>query len=97
MTVDAYRTWWPEFATVFVELRALGRQDIADELDRAVRGSATSGELLGNVGLVLRRQDVQRSRLSRDGRCAWDAVMRDVNRENPLRRFAYRLRRLIWP
>ncbi|MBM3907113.1 MAG: hypothetical protein FJ363_03430 [Gemmatimonadetes bacterium] len=91
------RAWWPDLYTVCVELRAIGRHDIADELDRSVAGSATSGELLGNIGLVLRTQDVQRSRLTQDGRRAWDAIMHDVNQDAPLRRAAYRWRRLFWP
>lgn len=98
MTTDEERrAWWPELYEVIAELRALGRHDIADDLERSVAGSATSGELLGNVGLVLRSHDVQRSRLGVAGRGAWDRIMRDVNRDNPLRTFAYRLRRLIWP
>ena len=97
MTEDEHRAWWPELYAVTAALRALGRHDIADDLDRSVAGSATSGELLGNVGLVLRRQDVQRSRLGPEGRGAWDRIMRDVNRDSPLRALAYRMRRIIWP
>lgn len=98
MTTDEdRRAWWPELYEVEAGLRALGRHDIADDLDRSVRGSATSGELLGNVGLVLRTHDVQRSRLGPEGRGAWDRIMRDVNRNYPLRALAYRLRRVIWP
>jgi hypothetical protein len=93
----ARRAWWPDLYAVCVELRALGRHDVADALDRAVHGSSTSGELLGNLGMVLRRQDVQRSRLSREGRNAWDAIMHDVNRDAPLRRLTYRWRRIFWP
>lgn len=96
-TDDERRAWWPELYEVTAELRALGRHDIADDLDRSVRGSATSSELLGNVGLVLRTNDVQRSRLGKDGKAAWDRIMRDVNRGDPLRTLAYRMRRLIWP
>ncbi len=97
MTDDERRAWWPALSVVTAEMRALGRHDIADDLDRSVRGSATSSELLGNVGLVLRAHDVQRSRLGREGRGAWDLIVRDVNRDYPLRALAYRLRRLIWP
>jgi hypothetical protein len=97
MTDDERRAWWPELFEVMAELRALGRHDIADDLERSVRGSATSGELLGNVGLVLRTHDVQRSRFGVEGKGAWDRIMRDVNRNFPLRAFAYRMRRLIWP
>ncbi len=97
MTEDERRAWWPELYAVTAELRALGRHDIADDLDRSVAGSATSGELLGNVGLVLRTHDVQRSRLGPEGRAAWDRIMRDVNQSYPLRRLAYRMRRVIWP
>ncbi|MHB0963440.1 MAG: hypothetical protein ACYC5V_09565 [Gemmatimonadaceae bacterium] len=97
MTDDGRRAWWPELYVVTAELRALGRHDIADDLDRSVSGSATSSELLGNVGLVLRTHDVQRSRLGVDGRGAWDRIMRDANRGSPLRALAYRLRRVIWP
>lgn len=98
MTTDEERrAWWPELYEVIAELRALGRHDIADDLERSVAGSATSGELLGNVGLVLRTHDVQRSRLGKDAKVAWDRIMRDANRDNPLRAFAYRMRRFIWP
>lgn len=96
-TDDERRAWWPELFEVTAELRALGRHDIADDLDRSVRGSATSSELLGNVGLVLRTNDVQRSRLGQDGKSAWDRIMRDVHRGDPLRILAYRMRRFIWP
>lgn len=97
MTDDARRAWWPELYAVTAELRALGRHDIADDLDRSVAGSATSSELLGNVSLVLRSHDVQRSRLGVEGKNAWDRIMRDANRSYPLRALAYRMRRFIWP
>lgn len=97
MTDDERRAWWPELYEVEAALRALGRHDIADDLDRSVRGSATSGELLGNVGLVLRTHDVQRSRLGVESKGAWDRIMRDANRNHPLRALAYRMRRVIWP
>lgn len=97
MTDAERRAWWPELYTVEAELRAIGRHDIADDLDRSVLGSAMSSELLGNVGLVLRTHEVQRSRLSAEGRGAWDRIMRDVNRGAPLRALAYRMRRVIWP
>ena len=97
MTDTERRAWWPELYTVEAELRALDRHDIADDLDRSVLGSATSSELLGNVGLVLRTHDVQRSRLGVEGRGAWDRIMRDVNHSYPLRALAYRMRRVIWP
>lgn len=97
MTGDERRAWWPELYVVTAELRALDRHDIADDLDRSVAGSATSSELLGNVGLVLRAHDVQRSRLGAEGRGAWDRIMRDINRGYPVRALAYRLRRFIWP
>ena len=97
MTDDARRAWGPELYAVTAELRALGRHDIADDLERSVAGSATSSELLGNVGLVLRTHDVQRSRLDVEGRGAWDRIMRDVNRGAPLRALAYRMRRVFWP
>lgn len=96
-TDDERRAWWPELYEVIAELRALGRHDIADDLERSVAGSATSGELLGNIGLVLRVHDVQRSRLGANGKGAWDRIMRDANRNDPLRAMAYRLRRFIWP
>lgn len=97
MTDDERRAWWPELYAVTAELRTLGRHDIADDLDRSVRGSATAGELLGNIGLVLRTHDVQRSRLGAEGKGAWDRIVRDVNRDAPLRALAYRMRRVIWP
>ncbi|MDP1891450.1 MAG: hypothetical protein Q8K55_11220 [Gemmatimonadaceae bacterium] len=97
MIDDRRRAWWPELYEVEAELRALGRHDIADDLDRSVRGSATASELLGNLGLVLRTHDVQRSRLGVAGKGAWDRIMRDANRNHPLRALAYRMRRVIWP
>ncbi len=95
MSTDAEREWWPEYATVVDALCRVGRDDVATTLRDAVRGGATGTEILGRVGLALRAHDPQRALLSVDEKRAWDAMMRAVNRAQPLRSLAYWIRRLV--
>jgi len=75
-------------------LRRVGHDDVADALRDAVQGGATGTEVLGRVGLVLRAHDAQRALLNADEKRAWGAMMRDVNRGQPLQVVRYWLRRL---
>ena len=83
MNDAALREWWPDLGTVVVALREAGRADVADRLVDAVRGGATSSEILGRVGLVLRDERALRSKVGQSARPAWDAVMVDVRRAYP--------------
>jgi len=56
---------------------------VADLLVDAVRAGATSTEILGGVGVVLREHRALRSGLSDSAASAWDAVMADVHRAFP--------------
>jgi hypothetical protein len=77
------REWWPDLGAVVAALREAGRADVADRLVDAVRGGATSTEILGRVGLVLRDERPLRSKVGDPARRAWDAVMADVSRAFP--------------
>ena len=83
---DALQAWWPDFATLVAELRRIGRSDVADLLVDAVRAGACGSEILGNIGIVLRSHRALWSQLDNPGARAWDLVMADVNRSDPLRR-----------
>jgi len=95
MTDAELRGWWPEFGNLVGELRRTDRTAVADRLVGAVRAGATSSEILGLIGIVLREHRALRPRLSDSAKSAWDAVMADVNRPYPLRRLAEWLHRLI--
>ena len=75
--------WWPDLGTVAAELRRAGQPAAADSLAEAVRAGATSSEILGAVGAVLRERRAFRSRLGESAARAWDAVMADVDRAFP--------------
>jgi len=94
MTDAELRQWWPEFGALVAELRRNDEITVADRLLDAVRAGATSSEILGLLGIVLREHRAIRSRLGDSGKIAWDAVMADVNRPDPLRRLAERFHRL---
>ena len=79
MTDAELQTWWPDLGTVVAELRRIDRAAEADLLVDAVRAGATSGEILGGVGVVLRDHGALRSQLSDSAASAWDAVMADVH------------------
>ena len=94
MTDDELQKWWPELGTVVAELRRTGQSDVVGLLIDAVRAGATSDEILGSVGAVLRDHHTLCSQLSDSGARAWSAVMTDVNRAFPgsnLSHWFYRL------
>ncbi len=86
--------WWPDLGTVVAELRRIERSDVADRLLDAVRGGATSSEILGNIGIALRDYRALYSQISESAAAAWDAVMAKVNRDYPGGRLAHWLTRL---
>ena len=83
MTDTELKKWWPDLGTVVGELRRIGRSDVADLLLDAVRAGATSSEILGNIGIVLRNHRALYSQVSGAAAAAWDAVMAGVNRAYP--------------
>lgn len=88
------KAWWPDLGTVVAELRRSGQPAVADLLVDAVRAGATSTEILGGVGLVLRDHRALRSQLSKSAVSAWDAVLADVYRAYPGSRLSHWLARL---
>ena len=72
--------WWPDLGTVVADLRRIRQDSVAEALLDAVRGGATSSEILGEVGVVLRENSVLRAALSDNAQCAWDGAMADVHR-----------------
>jgi hypothetical protein len=88
MTDEDLRRWWPEFGALLAGLGQAGGAAAADRLVEAARAGATSSEILGLIGVVLREHRALRSRMDDSGKIAWDAVMADVNRPYPLRRLA---------
>lgn len=94
MTDAELQTWWPELGTVVTELRRIDRPAVADLLVDAVRAGATSGEILGGIGAVLRDHRALRSQLGDSAASAWDAVMADVYRAFPGSRLAQWFARL---
>lgn len=89
------KDYWPPLGTLAEALRTRGWVAAADQLIDAVRGGATSSEILGNVGRVLRKHWGARRRLNKTARAAWDEVLRDVNRNNPLNRLLDFLRSIL--
>lgn len=85
---------WPAFGTLVAELRRIDRSDVADRLLDAVRAGATSGEILGNLGILLRNHRALYPKISPSAAAAWDAVMADVNRAYPGGRLAHWFTRL---
>ena len=83
MTDDQLDRWWPDLGAVVAELRRAGQSAAADSLLDAVRAGATSSEILGGVGAVLREQRAFRSNLSDAVAKSWDAVMADVDKAFP--------------
>lgn len=93
--IDAeLQRWWPDLGTVVAELRRIDRSDVADLLLDAVRAGATSSEILGLTGIVLRDHRALYSQISASAATAWDAVMADVNRAYPARRLVHWVTRL---
>ena len=95
MTDAELQTWWPELGIVVRELRRAGHASLAQALLDAVRRGSMGSEILGDVGLVLRRHRAVRGQLGKAGKGAWDAVMADVNRHSHLARLVEWLRRWI--
>jgi len=94
MTDAELRQWWPAFGALVADLRRADGAPVVERLVDAARAGATSSEILGLIGVVLREHRGFRSRLDDSGRIAWDAVMADVDRPYPLRRLAEWLQRL---
>ena len=95
MTDAELQASWPELGTVVEELRRADRADVADLLIDAVRAGATSTEILGGVGVVLRDHRALRSQLADPAAKAWDAVMADVHRAFPGSKLAHWVARLM--
>ncbi len=94
MTDEKLHAWWPDLGTLVAELRRAGLPEVADRLVDAARAGSTSGEILCDVGVVLRDHRALRARLGAAGTGAWDAVMADVNRVYPGTRWSRWLTRL---
>lgn len=94
MTDAELQAWWPDLGTVVAELRRTDQPAVADLLIDAVRAGATSSEILGGVGVVLRDHRALRSQLSDSAASAWDAVLADVYRAFPGSRLAHWFARL---
>jgi len=89
------KAWWPDLGTVVEALRRGGRDDVADALSDALRVGGTSSEILGEVGLVLRRHRALRRGLDEAGKRAWDGALKDVRRAFPGARLPGWLARLL--
>ncbi len=87
MTDAELHAWSPDIGTVAAALRRTDRPSKADLLVDAVRAGATSSEILGAIGGVLRDHCELRSQLSEPDANAWDAVMADVHGAFPGSRF----------
>ncbi len=83
MTDTELSAWWPDLGAVVAALRRMDRGDVADRLLEAVCGGATSGEVLGRVGLVLDEHRALRPRVGDSAAGSWKAVMADVGRAFP--------------
>lgn len=95
MTDADLRQWWPDLATVVVELRRADHASVADLLIDAVQSGATSGEILSSVGVVLSGHGRLRAQFGESAAGAWDAVMADVRRAYPGGRLGRWLTRVI--
>lgn len=91
MTDAELHARWPDLGIVTDALRRADRPATAELLVDAIRAGATSSEILGGIGGVLRDHFVLRSQLSDPAANAWDAVMAGVHRAFP----GSRLRRWI--
>jgi hypothetical protein len=94
VTDSELKAWWPDLGTVVAELRHSDQPAVAELLVDAVRAGATSTEILGGVGLVLRDHRALRSRLGKSAVNAWDAVLEDVYRAYPGSRLSHWFARL---
>lgn len=89
MTDDELKHWWLDLGAVVIELRRIDQSSIADLLVDTVRAGATSSEILGGVGKVLKNHYALHSQLSDAAQNAWDAVMVKVFRAFPDLMFSY--------
>jgi hypothetical protein len=83
VTEAELQKWWPDLGTLLAELRRGDRPAVADLLVDAAPSGATSSEILGGLGVVLRDHRALRSQLSDSAASAWDAIMNDVNHAFP--------------
>jgi hypothetical protein len=83
MTDDKLKQWWPDLGAVVIELRRSDQSTVADQLVDAVCAGATSSEIYGGVGRVLKNHYALHSQLSDSTQKAWDAVMVKVFRAFP--------------
>jgi hypothetical protein len=74
---------WPALAGVIADVRRVGADAVADALERAVTGGATSGEILDNLGQVLRAHPDLRADLLPPAQVQWDAVQAAVHGAYP--------------
>ena len=94
MKDEELHAWWPDLGNLVAELRRAGQSEAADRLAEAAAAGGTSGEILSDVGVVLRDHRALRSRLGAAGTGSWDAVMADVDRAYPGTRWSRWLTRL---
>lgn len=83
MTDDELKKWWPDLGVVLTELRRIDQSAVVDLLVGAVCAGASSSEILGGVGNVLKDFSALHPKLNESARRAWDAVMADVYRAFP--------------
>jgi hypothetical protein len=83
VTDEELEKWWPELGTVVAALRSANRPEVADRLVDAVRAGATSSEILGAVGAVLKEHRALRAKLAAPAPQAWDAIVKDARRAFP--------------
>lgn len=74
---------WPALAEVIADARRAGADAVADALERAVTSGSTSGEILGNLGQVLRAHRELRAALLPPAQAQWDAVLAKVHGAYP--------------
>lgn len=85
MTDAELQSWWPELGTLVAELRQIGQALVAESMLDALSGS-TSGEILGDLGLSMRKHRTLRAQLSDIAMQAWDTIMADINKNYPVAR-----------
>lgn len=74
---------WPALDAVIADARRVGAGAVADALVQAVTTGATSGEILDNLGHLLRTHRALRAQLLPATQVQWDAVLADVHRAYP--------------
>ncbi len=71
VTDPGLQEWWPDLGTVVADLRRIHQNGLAELLLDAIRGGATSSEILGEVGVVLRNHSPLRAALSEPATPPW--------------------------